>query len=52
MQYKVGDLKMPTWGDWMCSMDLVDGRGNTTEKSDESMDGGIAKKLGIRMGKY
>lgn len=50
--YKVGDLKMPTWGDWMNSMDLIDGRGKATGKSDEPMDGNVAKKLGIRMGKY
>lgn len=51
-QYKVGDLKMPTWGDWMGSMGLIDGRGGTTEKLDKPMDDDVAKKLGIRMGKY
>jgi hypothetical protein len=52
VQYKVGDLKMPTWGDWMGSMDLIDGRGKATEKSDEPVDADMAKKLGIRMGKH
>lgn len=52
MRHKVGDLKVPTWGDWLSSMDLVDGRGKATEKSDKPMDGDVAKKLGIRMGKY
>jgi hypothetical protein len=36
----------------MGNMDLIDGRGKATEKSDEPMDGDVAKKLGIRMGKY
>lgn len=52
MQYRIGDLKMPTWGDWMGSMGLIDGRGKTTEKADRSVDDNVVKKLGIRMGMY
>lgn len=50
--YKAGELKMPTWGDWLNEMKLIDGRGMASNKSDESIDSDMAKKLGIKMGRY
>ena len=52
MQYQVGELKMPTWGEWLVKQKLVDGKGNLTVKVDETITTEDGEKLNIRRGRY
>lgn len=52
MQYRVGELVNPTWQYWLNVQDLLDGKGELTEKVDEPIPDGDAQRLGLRKGKY
>lgn len=51
-QYQIGELKMPTWGDWLVKQKLIDGKGNLTIKVDETITTEDGEKFNIRRGRY
>lgn len=50
--HKACELRYPTWGDWLNSQGLLDGKGRITDKADQSVSEDMIKKLGLRQGKY